>query len=536
MTEENKPVHSPVIGFSSLPISRQIILLAGLAFSIASGVAVFMWFQKPSFKVLYSTLAEKDAGQVIDALTKAGIDYRLDPSSGAVMVSGDQVHQARLKLAMDGLPEGGNMGFEMLDKKRSIGASPFMETARYQRAIEGELARSITTLKNVKGARVHLAIPERSVFVRDRKPPSASVLLDVYAGRMVSEGQVAAIIHLVAASVPNLTPEGVTVVDQSGSLLSSNKNSKQLMRAAYEFDFVRKVEQDYVKRIENILEPIVGNDGMRAQVSADLDLSTTEQTQELYDPELRALRSEQTIEERGSGTGAAAGIPGAVSNQPPPAGQVRQSPRQANAKANGRSSRRSNRNFDLSRTINYTRMPAGTVRRLSVAVVINDKQSVDAEGKPVSVAHTPEEMARLTALVKEAVGFDERRGDSLNVANASFTRPPAMEPLPSPPVWEAPWLRDILKILFGMVVASVFYLAVMRPVMRNLAAKSVVRPLPQMDLALEMDGGQEGMLTSKPVIAPPTPFDERLSTAKNIVGEDPKKVAKVVKSWLNEDE
>lgn len=518
-------------------MTRQLILLAGLALSVSCGVAIFMWFQTPSFTVLYSTLAEKDTGLVMDALTKADIEFKIDQKTGAVLVPGDKVHQARIKLAMDGLPEGGNLGFELLEKDRGFGQSPLMENARYQRAMEGELARSIASLKHVQAARVHLALPPQTMFPRKRKRPSASILVELYPGRNLTDGQVSAIAHLVASSIPSLATEDVTVVDQNGALLTGQNGNKDWMRAAFEFDFVRKVEQDYVRRIEDILEPIVGSAGVRAQVVAELDFSSTEQTQELYDPDLRALRNEQTIEEKSPGLGASAGIPGALTNQPPAGGNTTAPPTVTSA-PDSRSSKKQNLNFDISRTISHTKLPAGSIKRLSVAVVIDDKQSIGEDGKNSSTPLTPQEMERFLSLVKETIGFNEQRGDSVNVVNSSFNKPAQMQPLPDPPIWESPWLRDILKILFGIVSVVVFFYGFMRPIMRNLTNKAVIKSIAvQSNESAEQDGENATITARKQAVLPAqSAFTEKLITAKNIVGEDPKRVAKVVKAWISEDE
>lgn len=542
MAEDSKILRAtPVLAFTSLPIARQIILLAGLALAVSCGVAIFMWFQEPSYIVLYSSLAEKDAAKVMDSLTKSDIEFRIDQKSGAVMVPRDRIHQARIKLAMEGLPEGANMGFELLEKERGFGQSPLMESARYQRAMEGELSRSIASLKHVQSARVHLALPPQSMFPRKRKRPSASVLVELFPGRNLSDGQVAAIVHLIASSIPQMTPEDVTVVDQTGSLLTAQHGNKDWMRAAFEFDYVRKVEQNYVSRIEDILEPIIGDGGVRAQVVAEIDFSLTEQTQELYDPDLRALRNEQTLEEKSPGSGVISGVPGALSNQPPATGGLQPQAANGNTANDTRSSKKQNLNFDISRTISHTKLQSGTIKRLSVAVVIDDKIAIGKDGKSAATPLTPAELERMTALIKETVGYNEQRGDSVNVVNTSFKKPGEETPIPDPPFWESPWLREVLKILFGIITVVVFFYGFMRPVMRNLTSKAIIKAIP----AATLDEDQGTTTDDKAALPgrkqqvnlpPMSEFDSKLNMAKNVVVQDPKRVAKVVKDWISEDE
>jgi len=306
-----------VQGFQGLPALRQIGLMVGLAASVALGVAVVLWSQKPNYTILYAGLGNKDAGEVVDALKKTGIAFEIDQNTGAVMVASGRVRDARMELAKDGLPEGNAFGFEMLQKDQGFGTSQFIETARYQRALEGELGRTISTLRNVESARIHLALPKRSVFLRERADPTASVMVNLNSGRSLDEGQVAAIVHLVSSGVPYMKPEKVTIVDQRGNLLSNGADSGKMAASSSHRAYTRKLEKTYTDRIRNLLGPIVGAGHIRATVNADLDFTATELTQENYNPDLPALRSEQTSEDITRDGAGASGIPGALSNQPP---------------------------------------------------------------------------------------------------------------------------------------------------------------------------------------------------------------------------
>jgi len=539
-----------VQGFQGLPALRQIGLMIGLAASVALGVAVVLWSQEPNYTVLYAGLGNKDAGQVVDALKKTGIAFEIDQNTGAVMVASNRVRDARMELAKDGLPEGSAMGFEMLQKDQGFGTSQFIETARFQRALEGELSRTISTLRNVESARVHLAVPKRSVFLRDRATPTASVMIKLYSGRKLDEGQVSAIVHLVSSSVPHMEAAKVTVVDQRGNLLSNGAGSDGMAPSSSQFSYNRKLEMTYTNRIRKLLEPVIGIGRIRATVNADLDFTVTERTQESYNPDLPALRSEQVSEdfssERSSG---ASGIPGALSNQPagqpvlvdPNAQPVDSDTETTNA--SGNRSKRSVRNFELDKTISHTKLATGSIRRLSIAVVIDNKQELDDDDELVSEPWSADELERFTTLVKESVGFNAQRGDTVNVINASFALMPEPEPIPEATLMEQPWVWDIAKQAAGALGLLIVVFGVLKPVMRSLAEKGVQNAQQQAALAAAGGGavnveGQDQLSLSggtRQLSAPQGGYEQNLETAKGVVNEDPKRVAQVVKNWVGED-
>ena len=537
-------------GFTQLPAMRQLWFMIAIAASVAVGVSLVLWMQTPNYSLLYGNLSQKDAGQVVEALQKANIPYKVEEGSGAVMVASSQLHKARLELANQGLPAGSGMGFEILQEDQGFGTSQFIETARFQRALEGELARTIGTMRNVEAARVHLALPKRSVFVRERENPTASVMVNLFSGRSLDEQQVASIVHLVSSSVPHLEPEAVTVVDQRGNLLTRPRDREGSAPGTGQFAHTRQIEQSFVQRIESLLMPMVGMGGVRAQVTADIDYTVTERTQESYNPELAALRSEQLIEERMGAGGLSQGVPGALSNQPPAAGVAPEvtgagvdgSDTEANGR-NGRdtgnSSRRSTRNYELDKTISHTRLASGTIRRLSVAVVLDDKPGAGGAREP----WTAEELERFTTLVREAVGFNVERGDSVNVINASFQQPGEFEPLPEPPLLEQPWVWDAARWGAGALGLLILVFAVLRPALQQLAqagAKSAAMvPVPAAagaggmaeDQVSLSGGGQARQLRGPGQDS----YQGNLAMAQSVAGEDPKRVAQVVKNWVNED-
>jgi len=533
-------------GFGMPPAARQLLMLVALAGAVALGVMTAFWAQTPNYGLLYGNLNDKDTGGVLEALAKSNIPYKIDASSGAVMVPAKQVHEARLKLAGQGLPRGTGVGFEIMDEKPAFGNTQFQEIARYQRAIEGEIARSIMTLSNVQGARVHLAIPRQSAFIREREQPSASVLLNLYSGRSIEPDQVSAIVHLVAASVPNLPTGRVTVIDQKGKLLTSSEATRDLSNSSNQLEYRRKLEESFARRIEEILAPITGAGSVKAQVAADVDFTITETARESYNPQGQLVRSEQTAEEMNGNGANAGGIPGALSNQPPGAASVPettkapagQKPAGAAAVAqaanpnNGTvsTSKRATRNYEIDKTISHTKQPTGNIRRLSVAVVVDDVVKVSKKGKVTRTARTPEDLARMTSLVREAVGFDEKRGDSVNVTNAAFNTPAAAAPIEEPPLWKQEWLWDIARQVGGGLLALILLLMVVRPLLRGLQARPAGG-------AVSAPGVTDDRLSlSAPAqTGVPSGYESQMTAARSTAQQDPKRVAQVVKNWVATD-
>lgn len=530
------------------PAARQMLMLVAVAGAVALGVMAAFWGQTPNYGLLYGNLNDKDTGGVIEALTKSNIPYKIDEGSGAVMVPAKQVHEARLKLAGQGLPRGTGVGFELMDEKPAFGNTQFQEIARYQRAIEGEIARSIMTLSNVQSARVHLALPRQSAFIREREQPSASVLLNLYSGRAIEPDQVSAIVHLVASSVPNLLTGRVTVIDQKGKLLTSSDATRDLSNSSNQLEYRRKMEESYARRIEEILTPITGTGSVKAQVTADVDFTITETARESYNPQGQLVRSEQTAEEINNGGASAGGIPGALSNQPPgaasvpettakppagqkPAGNTAQVQAQAANTSNAtvNTSKRATRNYELDKTISHTKQPTGNIRRLSVAVVVDDIVNTSKSGKITRTARKPEDLARMTSLAKEAVGFDEKRGDSVNVTNAAFSTPAAASPVAEAPLWKQEWLWDIARQIGGGLLALIVLLMVVRPLLRGLSARPA-------------GGGMQGgvsddrlSLSAPAQGSAPSGYDAQMTAARSSAQQDPKRVAQVVKQWVATD-
>ncbi len=533
---KTEQLNGSFMGMLALPVVRQLGLLVGLAASIAIGIAVVLWSQTPTFSILYSNVTGQDAQAMAEVLKRNNIEFRLDPDSGAIMVESGKTSEAMLKLAAENLPQSAGEGFEIMDKEQGFGSSAFIQNVRYQRAREGELARTIKSIAAVENARVHLALPRESAFVRNRKKPSASVMIKLAPGRRLEKEQIAAITHLVASSITNLEASQVTLVDDRGRLLSSDDDKNDLALTANEFEYTRKLEQNYIQRIEHLLAPLVGINGVRAQVNADLDFTRTESTQEQFNPDLPALRSEQQVEEQSKGMQSQVGIPGALTNEPPGKAVAPEKVAGKGAESNviegpSRLKKRSVRNFELDKVISHTRHSTGGVRRLSVAVVLDVKSGKDQEGNPIEIPYTDVELARFTSLVKEVVGFNAMRGDSVKVINAAFLPTEEMPEIPDVPFWEQSWFWSVLKQVAAAAMVMFLVLGVLRPIMRHLATqpKQIVvnedgEEIPEDQLTLSHETG--GRLPK------PSTYEDNLNMAKSLASQEPKRVAQVVKGWL----
>lgn len=565
LNELTKETDTPPIlkGLGNLSMARQIGLMLGIALSVAVGIAVVLWSQSDSYDLLFSGIETEDATEILATLDQMGVDYSVETESGAIMVPTDQVRPLKLKLAAQGLPRTKSSGYDILDKESGFGTSKNVELMRFQRALEGEIAKTVSSIQNVKSARVLLALPKQSVFVRKRKQPSASVIVSLYQGRSLEKGQIEAIVHLVASSVPMMESTQVTVVDQKGRLLSGNESSEGMYLSSKQFEYKKNLEEHLMQRIENILVPLVGREGMQAQISADVDFTITEKTQEMFNPDLPALRSEQTQDEQ-SNSSAIQGVPGALSNQPPPAGVAPEiavgQEAQAGASSPTSTSKSATRNFELDKTITHTRLATGVLRRLSVAVVVDNKKVQLEDGTFTNQTYAQEDVNQLRELVMQAVGFDSSRGDHVTVTNVSFRVPDELEALPDVPLWEQGWFLDAAKQLTAVLVVLFLIFGVLRPTMRGLVARDEeVKALLDAHAQADAMGGTVRFDNNgKPMAVPlneggetgdgeqglsagvedlllldaPQSYEKRLEYVQKLIDEDPKLVAQILKGWL----
>jgi len=546
-----------------LSSTQKIALGVTLAAIVALIVTSAIWLRQPDYRVLFSNIGERDGGAIITALEQLNVPYRFSDGGSAILVPGEKVHEVRLRLATQGLPKGGSVGFELMENQK-FGTSQFAEQVNYQRALEGELARTIQSVGAVQAARVHLAIPKPSVFVREEQKPSASVLLNLYPGRSLEPAQVAGIQNLIAASVPQLSPASVTLLDQSGAMISQLKS--KLLEAGLDptqIKYVQEVEASVIKRIEDILTPIVGKDNARVQVAADIDFSQSEQTAETNRPNTTppdiTIRSQQTSE-TASVNPTPQGVPGALTNQPPvpatapltvppvpgaggagtpavPPGQ--QAPGQINAagvqapiyNAGSPISTRkdSTINYEVDRTVRHTKQSVGVIKRLSAAVVINHRKDVGKDGKPTTKPLGDAEIKQINDLVREAMGYTQERGDTLSVANAPFTAPDKADELP---LWKDPEIVSLGKdlIFWGAIAAIIAYLllGVVRPLVKTMF------PPPEKPETVNIGGidiiaGEEG---SEEEMSAAEILQKKIAEARELAQQDPKIVANIIKDWI----
>ncbi len=520
-----------------LPMQQKIGLMVALAAIIAIVVGAWLWETSPDYRVLYSNLSDKDGGAIIASLQQMNVPYKFAEGGAALLVPADQVNEVRLKLASQGLPKGSLVGFELMDNEK-FGTSQFQEQVNYQRGLEGELAKTIQSLSPVQSARVHLAIPKPSVFVREQEKPSASVLLDLYPGKSLDQAQVNAIAHLVSSSVPDLSSKNVTIVDQNGNLLSQPVDA--LLASGMDpsqMKFLQETERSYIKRIEDILTPVVGAENVRAQVTADLDFSQVENTSEIYkpnqDPGKAAIRSQQTSETTSSSQ-QNGGIPGSLSNQPPApvSAPVSAAPSSSPAAASGNSAnmqKDSTTNYELDKTIEHIKNPVGSVRRLSVAVVVNYQPTVDAKKKVSMKPLPPSEIAQITGLVREAMGYNAARGDTLNIVNTAFTSPEA-EAIPPIPWWKQPEIISLATLIAKnlAIAAVVGYLifGIIRPAIKNIRLQAAEVAAAETAAAAHAEPGHHAPLM------PIKTESETAEAARELARQNPQLVANVIKGWV----
>ena len=573
MTEQDTLTIPPsdVVGRLKLLTPQQKM---GLAVGIAALIALFagswMWGQTPDYRVLYSNLSDRDGGAIIESLQQLNIPYKFTEGGGALMIPANQVHETRLKLASQGLPKGGTVGFELMENQK-FGITQFAEQVNYQRAMEGELARSVQSISAVASARVHLAIPKPSVFVKEQQKPSASVVLTMRGGRLLDASQVSAIVHLISSSVPEMAAKNVTVVDQDGTLLSAIQENGGVGLDTKQLKYVQEIEQKYIRRIEDILSPLVGENNVHAQVTANIDFSRTEQTAEIFKPNQNTadgtVRSEQKLETL-NGTGLnPGGVPGALTNQPPAPATAPIVTTAAGNQVAGDGKvdnlhKESTVNYEVDRTISHTLLPVGMIKRLSVAVIVNNRKVTDSKGKTSYEPLTPEEKTQIDNLVKDAVGFDPARGDSLNVQNSAFNNEIIVEE--EIPLWKQPEMIELAKLIAKYLIITLVMLFVVFRIIKP-AFRPLLPPKPEdaesdheddaEDIGDGDNEGQEGHAgtnadgshTNEEGIAgfnsktgeyspPSEPYEQNLNIARQIAQRDPKVVASVIRDWVNGNE
>ena len=536
------PVVAPMLRLSSF--APQIGLLFSIAAGLTLAVGVVMWAMRPTFVVLDSQLSASNSTAVIAQLQSRKIPYELDSTTGNILVPSEKLAEIRMYVGASGISSGGSFGPEMLVNDQSIGTSSQVMNERFRLIKQTELARTIMSWRGIESARVHLALPKRTSFVRRRSQASASVSVALAPGRGLDQSQVLGIINLIASSVPNMDISRVTVVDQSGRLLSRDVVDGNIAISNQQLAHRRSVERDYQARLEALLAPMVGINGVRAQVNAVMDFSAIERHEESFAGKPDQIRSERTEENRSDSAMSAQGVPGALTNQPPEGGSIGEGAASANGDgASGSMQKSTMRNYEVDKTTTSRRDAPGRLQRLSVAVLVDHKAAFDADGKPTRVAREKEELDSITSLVKEAVGFDEERGDSVIVVNRDFQIPPSIEVAPEPKMWEQSWFDAVVKNVLAAIVMGLVLLLVLRPAVRALTGK-VAKP-ENVKQATDGESDEFPMLDSDEVSLssaggalppPPRVYGDILNLAREMANEDPKRVAMVLRKWVDTDE
>ena len=540
-------MHPLVAGFNKLTMARQFGLLVGLAASIALGLSVVLWSQKDSYRPLMNSTNSFDARGLIEVLQANKLEFDIDPASGVILVKQTDLHAARLAVAGAGLSDDQTVGYELLDESQPLGQSQFMENARYLRSLEGELARTIASINQVKTARVHLAIPKRSVFVRDQREPTASVFTELYASSELDKSSVKAIRNLVSTSIPELSAANVSIVDQRGRLLSDDEENREEELTNRQFDYQRKVEDNLLARVNSILGPIIGSDKFQAEVTADIDFTKVEQSEELFNPDLIAIRSEQTVNEQ-MASATQGGIPGALTNQPPTDATAPETlPDGTAANTTPISTRdEATRNYEVDRTLSFTQFQQGRVRRLTVAVVVDDLSILDPDtGEFVEKEWDDAAILRLRTLVQDAVGYDVSRGDSINVINSTFREIAEVEVLTA--FYEQPWFWVIVKQVLAGIFVLILLFGLLRPAIRNLLAKgtdeqdesaedAALANLDVDEYLIADDRVSLNSIDDFSLMGPSESFERQLEVLRGLIAEDPARVALVLQQWITSDD
>ncbi|WP_418315325.1 flagellar basal-body MS-ring/collar protein FliF [Piscinibacter sakaiensis] len=540
------PADSFTARLAALPARSKLALGGGIAALVAVVAAMTLWSSQGDYKVLYANLSDKDGGAIIAQLSQMNVPYKHADGGAAILVPASKVHDVRLKMASAGLPKGSVVGFELLDNAR-FGQTQFQERLSFQRGLEGELTRSITALNAVESARVHLALPNQNGFFREQQKPTASVMLTLFPGRALDRSQIAGIVHLVSSSVPEMNPKAVSVLDQTGALLSSNDGNPGAGLDARQLQYVSQIEAGYAKRIVELLEPVVGRENLRASVTAEIDFSQSEATFEEFKPnqgnaDRITVRSQQTSEQAGGGTALPTGTPGAASNVPPiaptaPLNGAATPLQTAGGSSNGSSRREAVTNYEVDKTVRVTRNATGTVKRINAAVVVNHKTTTDPKGKATTVALTKDEIDKLTALVQESVGYSQERGDSVRVVNAPFK----IETIDKdePVWWKQPEVLDMMRIV-GIPAALAFVAMLVIFGLVRPAMKSALKPVPapalpgsQINAVVDDDQALPGLPSSELMALEAPKSAERLERARSLAKENPAAVANIVRGWVS---
>lgn len=538
---------------AAMPTRILVSAALGVVVLVALLVAMAFSMRSSDHRVLFSNLSEKDGAVVIAKLDQMGVDYKFADGGGSILVPAARVYELRMKLSAAGVNKGSINGYELLDGSSSFGQSDGQQRVQLKRALEGELTRTIQSLSQVQAARVMLAMPQQNGFFRDQQKPTASVTVQMHPGRTLEREQIAGIVHLVASSVPELNTKAVSVVDGNGALLWPQDDRNGAGFDSSQLRYLKDVENSHLKRVVELLEPVVGRENLRATVTAEVDFSQVEATSEEFKPnqgdQPAAVQASRTEESSQADPARPSGVPGAATNQPPtPATapvQGASAPLQGaqGSGAAGNSRREAETKYAVDRTVRMTRGATGTVRRLHAAVVVNHRSTTDPKGKTTSAPLTDAELEKLTALVEQGIGFNKERGDSVRVVNAPF-RIEAAPPAEAVPFYMQPWVQDLLRVGLApaalALVALVVVFALIRPAVK--AATTTLTPITptpvggQLDAVVADDeklpelGGPQAQGLPAPE---ENKVNSKLEAARALARDNPAAVANIVRGWVS---
>lgn len=533
-------------GFSKLNIVQQLTVLVGISLSIAVGVYIALWSSKPNLVPIYAQLDPADTAQVIDVLNKSDIDHEYSQSNGTVLVPANMVYELRMKLASQGLPKSSSSGYEILDKPQGFGTSQYMESVKVRRSLEGELAKTISGLDAVRNARVHLGMAKQNSFIRKSSVSSASVMVDLVPGYILERGQVMGIVNLVSSSIPGLDKNNVSVVDQRGNLLTGAAAEKGAV-ATEQLDYIKQRESELSQKILKLLEPIYGKNAVMASVNTDVDFTYNEVTNENYNHDNPVVKRESTIQEGGDGAVLPGGVPGALSNSPPKKASVEEGQTDEGVseeyspykgKGTGNYRLQSNRQYEIDRSIEYTKKMSGKILRVTTAVVINDKVSYDEEGNSLYNPITEDELSRIENLVKDAVGFNSERGDTISVINSSFAKPPPIiaNEGDTPPFYQQDWFLNLAKQVMAGLLIIIIMLSFIKPIINGIinSKKGEIDDVPK-----SFKEGQDLLESNDDELlklpGPDEKSEKMRKHAQELAHSNSKEAAQVVMNWIGSD-
>ncbi|MFZ2315366.1 MAG: flagellar basal-body MS-ring/collar protein FliF [Gammaproteobacteria bacterium] len=503
------------------PFAKQLMFMVGVAASVAVGIGVYHSFQEPIYRPLDYQVGQQNMSMIVDTLEKAGIRYKMNDSDGLIFVPAKDLQQAKLRLSAAGVAKDDSFNFQYLNEQGGIGSSQFMESARYLRALESDLSKTIGGIEGIAFARVHIAIPENNIFADENRRPTASVVVSAAPGFMLDKDKIRAIVQVIASSVPGLDPKDVAITDQYGHYLSGVLNEDSLYNAE-QLTYQNNIQNFYEKRIQSMVVPLIGENKVSVRVFANIDFSQSESADEKYDPKSKVIRSEQQSSTSSSDGAGASGPPGSLSNTPPESDADKKAA-PGGAAAGGNSSSESTKNYEIDKSVTYKKSNAAKVTALSVAVVVDNETTYDAKSKKsTSKPISQDKLNKITDLVKATIGYDEKRGDKVTVVNSSFMPLPAMNDGASSHMWDEPWFWDMVKRFMGIALGlSILFMLYRR--MSSYAKTSTATEL------VAVSDDREGYYMTPEMQALK---QEQINRLKELANREPNRVASVIKNWI----